>query len=280
MTDRLLEKWNTAARDYPFVDCNSTISQYFPHFHDEIEIMVVISGELSLTTTENGAQTAGAGDICIFMPQQIHSFSSLSGNNHMYILKLHSRNSNEKINFNLIRFENSLLKKDDPFNATLRKYIDDLCAETQKKQVGYGFAANSLSNLIISEILRCEHITILDNSSEKKIYSSAKLLYDVNEYIAEHYNEVIHLEDLANYCHLSKFYFAHQFKEITNLTFYEYLVAYRLDNAKNLLTATALPISEIASQSGFSNVRSFNRTFKEQFGCTPSQCRAQKMANK
>lgn len=273
MNSQLLETWNTASKDYPFVDTESRIMKYFPHFHDEIEIMVIISGELSFTTSENGVQTAHVGDICIFMPQQIHSFSSLSNNNHMYILKLHSRNSKEKINFNLIRFENSLLKKDAPFNAVLRNYIDMLCAENHKKKLGYGFMANSISNLIISEILRSDHITILDNTYARKVNSSAKLLSDVNEYITERYNETIHLEDLANYCHLSKYYFAHQFKEITNLTFYEYLIVYRLNIAKNLLSTTKQPISEIALQSGFANTRSFNRTFKDHFDCTPSAYR-------
>lgn len=280
MNNQLLENWNTASKDFPFVDCDSREMKYFPHFHDEIEIMVIISGKLNFTTSENGVQTANAGDMCIFMPQQIHSFSSLSDSNHMYILKLHSRNSREKINFNLIRFESSLLKKDDPFNAVLRGYIDKLCTETQEKKVGYGFLANSISNLIISEILRSEHITILDNNHEKKVYSSAKLLSDVDEYISEHYTETIHLEDLANYCHLSKYYFAHQFKEITNLSFYEYLIVYRLDIAKNLLTSTKQPISEIALQSGFANMRSFNRAFKDHFDCTPSQYRKEQTSNK
>lgn len=273
MITQLLETWNTASKDYPFVDTESRIMRYFPHFHDEIEIMVIISGELNFTTAENGVQTAHMGDMCIFMPQQIHSFSSIANVNHMYILKLHSRNSKEKINFNLLRFENSLLKKDDPFNATLRQYIDKLCTETKDKKLGYGYLANSISNLIISEILRSDHITILDNNRERKVYSSAKLLTDVNEYIAERYTETIHLEDLANYCHLSKYYFAHQFKEITNLSFYEYLIVYRLDIARTLLTSTKQPISEIALQSGFANMRSFNRAFKEHFDCTPSQYR-------
>lgn len=275
MSNQLLETRNAASKDYPFVDCESRIMNYFPHTHDEIEVMVIISGELSFTTPENGVQTANVGDICIFMPQQIHSFSSLASSNHLYILKLYSRNSREKLNFNLIRFENALLKKEDPFNAVLRKYIDALCTETQEKKVGYGFVANSLSNLIISEILRSEHIIILDNYYEKQISTSAKLICDVNEYISEHYSEVIYLEDMANYCHLSKYYFAHQFKEITSLTFYDYLISYRLDKAKNLLKSTNYSISEIASQCGFANIRSFNRTFKERFECTPSVYRKQ-----
>lgn len=275
MNKQLIETLNTASKDYPFVDTESREMSFSPHTHDEIEIMVIISGELNFSTTENGIQTGYPGDMCVFMPHQIHSFSSHTNNNHMYILKLHSRNSREKMNFNLLRFKNSLLRKDDPLNGLLRGYIDKLCIETQEKRPGFGFAANSLSNMMISEILRSDHIIRLDTNSEKQILTSSKLLSDVNQYISEHYAEVIHLEELANYCHFSKYYFAHQFKEITNMTFYDYLISYRLDNAKNLLLNTSRSINEISTLCGFTNIRSFNRTFKDQTNFTPSQFRKQ-----
>lgn len=271
MKDNLLENLNNASRDYPFLEFNSRNLNYYPHIHDEIEIIFVASGYFNYTA-DGIEKTANEGDICIFMPQQIHSFSSPESNL-VYILKLHSRNSKEKINFNLIRFENCLLKKDDPLNHVIKECIYQLQKEDKDRHFGYGFIANSLSNKIISLILRSNYITILDDNYEKQIYSSAKLLSDVNEYIADHYNETIYLEDLANYCHMSKYYFAHQLKKITNVSFYDYLVAYRLDNAVSLLTTSTLSISDIAQQSGFSNTRSFNRVFKEHFDCTPSEYR-------
>ena len=275
MNKQLLETYNSASKDFPFVDMNSREMSFFPHTHDEIEIMVIISGELSFSTTEYGVQTAHPGDMCIFMPHQIHSFSTYASDIHMYILKLHSRNSREMLNFNLLRFENSLLKKDDPFNSVLREYIDKLCLELQNQERGFGYAVNSLSNLIISEILRSDHLITLDTHYEKQVFSSAKLLSDVNQYISQYYTESICLEDLARYCHFSKYYFAHQFKEITNMTFYDYLTSYRLDSAKNLLLNTNHSINEIASLCGFTNTRSFNRAFKDQTHCTPSEFKKQ-----
>lgn len=273
MAEQFLETLNSAAKDYPFVDTNSREMSFYPHTHDEIEIIIIISGELSFSTSEYGVQTAYPGDMCIFMPHQIHSFSTYEKNIHMYILKLHSRNSKEDPNFNLLRFKNSLLKKDDPFNSVLREYIDKLCNEAHEQKPGFGYAVNSFSNLIISEILRSDHMIRLGTSYEKQVFSSTKLLSDVNQYISEHYTESIYLEDLAKYCHFSKYYFAHQFKEITNMTFYDYLTSYRLDNAKNLLLNTNRSINEISTLCGFTNTRSFNRSFKEQMHCTPSEFR-------
>lgn len=275
MHNHLLETTNSASKDFPFIDTHSRQTHFFPHTHDEIEIMVIISGELSFSTAEDGIQTANSGDMCIFMPHQIHGFSSDSSDIHMYILKLHSRNSREDVNFNLLRFKNSVLRKNDPFNAILRKHIDKLCQESQDEKTGYGYVVNSLSNLIISEILRSDHLITLDTHYEKQVFSSAKLLSDVNQYISQHYTESIYLEDLARYCHFSKYYFAHQFKEIANMTFYDYLTSYRLDSAKNLLLNTNSSINEIASLCGFTNTRSFNRAFKDQTHCTPSEFKKQ-----
>ena len=47
----------------------------------------------------------------------------------------------------------------------------------------------------------------------------------------------------------------------------------RLNAASNLLIQTDLSIREIVKQSGFGSVATFNRIFREQKHCTPSQFR-------
>ena len=41
-----------------------------------------------------------------------------------------------------------------------------------------------------------------------------------------------------------------------------------------MLTGSDKPMREIAIQSGFGSVATFNRVFREQKGCTPTQYRA------
>ena len=84
------------------------------------------------------------------------------------------------------------------------------------------------------------------------------------------------LAEAAGYCGFSKYYFAHYFKEITGLTFYEYLTGYRMQMAVAALQNSETGISEIALNCGFSNVRSFNLVFKAAFGTTPSKYRKNK----
>ena len=51
------------------------------------------------------------------------------------------------------------------------------------------------------------------------------------------------------------------------------LTGIRMEKAKQLLLATALPIAEISAQSGYGDYRVFTKVFKKSEGVTPSQYR-------
>ena len=58
-----------------------------------------------------------------------------------------------------------------------------------------------------------------------------------------------------------------------NLSFLNYLNEVRLAHVYHDLQTSDLPISEIMLQNGLTNQKLFNRTFKELYGCTPSEVR-------
>jgi AraC-like DNA-binding protein len=92
-------------------------------------------------------------------------------------------------------------------------------------------------------------------------------------FIENHSAEEISLDDIAKASHLSKFYMSRQFKSKIGLSPYEYLLNVRLNQAKELLVTTGMPVSQIAEQCGFSNQSGFMRLFKRVQGCTPLQYR-------
>lgn len=92
-------------------------------------------------------------------------------------------------------------------------------------------------------------------------------------YINQHYQENITLEETANISGFSKFHFTRVFKQYMNMTFYEYLNSKRMKRAQELLYATEMNITEVAMNSGFSSLSAFNRTFKAVNGCSPSEYR-------
>lgn len=96
----------------------------------------------------------------------------------------------------------------------------------------------------------------------------------VLDYIDNHYKEDITLEIVAKSIGFSKYHFTRLFKLYTDTTFYDYLCSKRIKVAQNLLSKPNFPITDIAYQTGFTTLSTFNRTFKKLIKCTPTEYRA------
>ena len=93
-------------------------------------------------------------------------------------------------------------------------------------------------------------------------------------YISQNCEKNITLEDAASYAGFSKYHFSRIFKEYMNTSFTAYLTSQRIQKAITLFTQQELSITDAVFLSGFGSVASFNRSFKQQMGCTPSEYRS------
>jgi len=262
------ETVHNASADYPYFDEDMRNINYISHFHEEIEIIMVIDGVVEITDGTEHIK-AEKDDICVFMPGTIHGFTS-TDSNHLYVMKLHCKNSEEKIDFLNLRLKSCLLEKESPLYNCIYENIHKIALEKKQKKYGYGFAVNSISNDIICNILRFGKISEEDDRHGKRHTFYRSLLKDVNSYLEKHYKEQIQLSDISKSCNLSQYYFAHVFKDITNTTFNNYLTTYRLEKALKSLSSGE-KIINVAYECGFTNLRTFNRTFKKVYNMTPSE---------
>ncbi len=93
------------------------------------------------------------------------------------------------------------------------------------------------------------------------------------EYISEHSNESLQVNEIADYVGLSRSYFSRLFAKETGQTPYEYLLETRINNAKQMLALDAISVSTVAEMCGFQNVSHFIRVFREKTGQTPASFR-------
>ena len=93
-------------------------------------------------------------------------------------------------------------------------------------------------------------------------------------YINRNYKNDLTLDEVADFTGFSRFYFSRSFKQITGFTFRDYLTLKRVQVAMTLLIETDKPMSEVAEESGFGSIATFNRVFREHKKCTPTQYRA------
>ncbi len=91
----------------------------------------------------------------------------------------------------------------------------------------------------------------------------AKLFIDNN------YADKIDLNNISDEACFSKFHFVRLFKSIYGKTPHQYLIAVRLDKARQLLR-TGTPVSETCFMVGFDSLTSFSGLFKRFAGMSPS----------
>lgn len=99
--------------------------------------------------------------------------------------------------------------------------------------------------------------------------SDRQKIQTILDFIKEHYTENISLAETARICGYSEAYLSRMFHEYTGQTFTEYKQILCLEKAIDLLDTTNKSLTEISYETGFPNVKSFRKVFKEVMGKTP-----------
>jgi len=96
---------------------------------------------------------------------------------------------------------------------------------------------------------------------------------DLREIVKQHLFSEISINDLAYLCHMSVSTFKRQFRHIFNDTPANYFKTKRLEKAKELLVISKLSISDVAYETGFTDVGHFSKSFKSLYKSSPSDYR-------
>ena len=78
---------------------------------------------------------------------------------------------------------------------------------------------------------------------------------------------------VAEACQLSRSYFIRAFRESTGQTPHQWLLAQRIEQARQLLGGSALPLAEVAVACGFADQSHFTRVFTQGVGIPPGRWR-------
>jgi AraC family transcriptional regulator len=93
------------------------------------------------------------------------------------------------------------------------------------------------------------------------------------ELMRENLHGRLRLSELARECGLSVSHFARSFKAAFGISTHQWLIRHRIEHAQQLLSQTAMPLVEVAFQSGFSDQAAFTRTFNQIVGASPGRWR-------
>lgn len=98
------------------------------------------------------------------------------------------------------------------------------------------------------------------------------IICKIVDYVSTHYRTV-RLEHAAGAVHMNPTYVSTYFKKATGMNFSEYVIAYKMEKAAQLLQEQQWKNFEVSEMVGYANVKNFIRAFKDHFGKTPGQYR-------
>jgi AraC family transcriptional regulator len=155
----------------------------------------------------------------------------------------------------------------------LRSAMGAVDAELTAGGAGGRLAAESLANVMAVRLIR----HVLDPRRPGRGPDGALprgKLRAVVDYIEEQIDVGLTLAQMAAVTGLSVYHFARQFKAATGLPPHRYVIARRIERAKQLLQGGHdLSLAEVATLAGFSDQSQFSQHFKRLVGVTPGQFR-------
>lgn len=280
----LKEDRSQVTREQPFC-CYHNYNMTYPfqipvHWHPEIEILYVIRGPLKVII-EGEEYTGTQGDVFCVSPGELHFMDPASADIDYYallfpleLLAFQLEDPLDREFFQPLRDHSRILPHhpSTPENTAMLRYLFTRIIRTEQepdsttKQLSLRILLLSLLREFGASGLQ------LPRSSRGNDPMQRELL----TYLQQNYAEPLRLEDLSKQFHLSEKYLSRYFKQHFHLTLTQYLMHLRLTHARHLLETGNLPVTEVALQSGFSNVSHFIRSFHAAFQMSPLQYRKQR----
>ena len=103
-----------------------------------------------------------------------------------------------------------------------------------------------------------------------------KFLAQLKQTVEEHIgDEDFSVQQLSELMAMERSVLYRRMQTLTQMSPSDYIRSIRMSVAARLLRETAIPVQEIAFQTGFSTTKYFNRVFKDTFGTSPAEYRKQ-----
>ena len=225
-----------------------------PHIHEYSEIFFVKSG-VATVILDGKAYRLPKHQVIFILPNQVHEFinetpsvvrCAVFSNDH--IPAFFRRVQRLKLQNPVLDFSEHLALLD----ALERTDVSDTLTMC------------GLLNLVGSLFLKNSELCP-ENRREHK------MLHEVISYISQNFTEEITFKEIAARMGYHEKYLSYSMHSLTGMHFRTFLASYRVHYATQLLEKNGkTPISEIAMESGFSSVNTFNRCFRDLTGMTPT----------
>ncbi len=235
-----------------------------PHLHTHIELIYFLGGK-SVCRADGIECTATAGDIFIAFPNQIHNYHDIVKPPH-YLLIFSADVCPEFSGLFRSGVPVSPLLRAADKSGRIKSILADIVSGMDSGESYADTRRRAQLMLVLCEImprLEIKKSRRYDENTLKRIIS----------YCYENYRSDISLSSAAKTLGVSEYYISHVFNGKLGTGFKEYINALRVNDACRMLRDGEMTVTEVASESGFSTPRTFNRCFLAAKGVTPREYR-------
>lgn len=254
--------------EMPINICIKSITDAPKHWHNCIELYLVLSGKLTITV-ENEIYHLLEDDIILINSDQIHDIQS--NDNVVVILQINPSYFKKGLEAGTTFYCNSAAYHNKLKFTELKRIIAKIIYVNYNDKEDNELLIISFSYQLMLELVK--NFKNTEDKSSTNATKSLQRLGDIIQYLNSNYTENITLEQVAEREFLSPSYLSHFFKLNMGVTFFNYLTGIRMNHAVNDLLNTNLTIEQIAANNGFANSRYFVNAFKKQYGKLPRHFR-------
>ena len=248
------------------------------HWHPELEYVYVQSGQ-AICFVGNEKLTVDVGCGLLINSRAIHRFEAESSTiipNVVYSPSLLAPENSLLYQKYLHTFISSgadyiLFDPSVPWQAVCIQRMMEVFASQEKKDVEEIITVASLLGFWnkLYQHRQLEHGTF----GKKPDRTNQTRLQIMMQYIQEHYQENLRLEDIGAAVHIGRSLTLQVFQLGIHQSPIAYLIEFRLKQAAKLLTSTEKNVGRIAEETGFESSTYFCRKFRELYGKTPKDYR-------
>ncbi|KAA8669679.1 AraC family transcriptional regulator [Clostridium sp. HV4-5-A1G] len=249
------------------------------NWHKEIEVNIILKGKVEVCV-EGKKHILQEDDIIIINSNNGHATLCKEPDSMAMVFHLdpmYFKEYFEEEEYENLRFEGavSIYNKNNKRYKIIRYLLASLIDELKKDSWESQIISDTIFSLVVANIIEAFPPSEDINGKTKNTKSQMEIISKVLNYIENMYKEKISLNTIADMLGYNPCYVSHFFKVNIGINFHEYLTRVRLREATFELAKTDCSISDVALSSGFSDVKSFNKSFKECFGRSPKQYRTE-----
>ena len=233
------------------------------HWHENIEILYVIEGNITVFT-EDGQENVNPDEAVIINSGCLHKI--ITDKKGVYHCLIVDKKMCEEFSLYIgeIHFESAV--KDKKMSKLFKKITKEL---TNKKLYYKAAVKSAIIDLMV--YLSRNYVKSNMPIAEYPPNIRVQTVKNAVKYIQDNYNKSISTAEISQVLGLSNAYLCRLFKELTGCTAIYYINLLRCQKARMLIQAGDCTVSEAASSCGFENLSYFTKTYKKYIGYVPSK---------